>query len=117
MKKYITLFSMVALFFVGMQTTMAQDVNDQRPEPIAKQKTYELHKLVDLTGDQQGEVFKVLVEEQTNLSGIEENTRSIADAQEAKLAVLENTKKRLKSILTPEQYEIYERSLQKDKKK
>lgn len=117
MKKYITLFSIIALFFFGMQSSVAQDAHKQRPEAIAKQQTYELHKLVSLTGDQQGEVFKVLVEEQTNLSGIEENTKSIATAQEAKVAVLEKTNMRLKSILTPEQYKIYQESLEKEKKK
>ncbi|WP_250434618.1 hypothetical protein [Hanstruepera flava] len=116
MKKYITLFSIVALFFMGLQSSVAQDAQRQRPEAIAKQQTYDIHKLVTLTGDQQGEVFKVLVEQQTSLSGIEENTKSIATAQEAKLAVLENTNKRLKAILTPEQYKIYQESLEKEKK-
>lgn len=116
MKKYITLFSIVALFFVGMQSTLAQDANRERPEAIAKQQTYELHKLVDLTGEQQGKVFKVLVEEQTNLSGIEANTKTIAAAQEAKLAVWKKTDASLKGILTQEQYNIYKKSLEKEKK-
>lgn len=116
MKKYITLFSIVALFFFGMQSSLAQEAQKQRPEAIAKQQTYELHKLVDLTGEQQGKVFKVLVEEQTNLSGIEETTKTIATAQEAKLAVWEKTDASLKAILTPEQYKRYKESLEKEKK-
>jgi len=116
MKKYITLFSVIALFFFGMHVSVAQNAKNQRPEAIAKQKTYELHKIVDLTGEQQSQVFKVLVEEETNMTGIEKNAKDIATVQEAKAGILENTEKRLKTILTPDQYKIYLQSLEKDKK-
>lgn len=115
MKKYITLFSIVALFFFGMQDTVAQHNSKQSPEAIAKQETYEMHKLVNLTGEQQGKVFKVLVDEQTNMVGIEKNAKDIATTQEAKAGILETTDKRLKAILTPEQYKIYQGSLEKAK--
>ena len=116
MKKYITLFSIVALFFFGMQVSVAQDASKQRPEVIAKQQTYEMHKLVDLSAEQQGQVFKVLVDEQTNMAGIEKSSNDIATTQKAKAGILKNTNTRLKTILTPEQYRTYNESLEKEKK-
>ena len=44
MKKYISLFSFMALFFVGVQFSAAQSSERQQsPEAIAKEKTYKLH--------------------------------------------------------------------------
>ncbi len=114
MKKYITLFSVIALFFIGMQNSVAQN-KQQTPEAIAKLKTYELHKLVNLSGKQQGEVFKVLVDAESNMSAVDSKGQNIQSSQKTKAAILDNTNTRIKAILNPEQYAIYLKSLEKEK--
>lgn len=116
MKKYITLFSVIALFFVGIQQSVAQD-RQQSPEAIAKHKTHDLHKLVNLTGEQQGEVFKVLVDAESNMSALQAQGKNIESTQKTKAAILDNTNNRIKAILNPEQYAIYLKSLEKEKVK
>lgn len=116
MKKYITLFSVIALFFVGMQNSVAQE-KKQSPEAIAKTKTHDLHQLVDLDGKQQNEIFKVLVDAESNMAAIESNSKNIEASQKSKAAILENTNARFKAILTAEQYSIYMKSLDKPEKK
>ena len=116
MKRYITLFSIIALFFVGMQNSNAQE-KKQSPEAIAKQKTQEIHELVGLTGDQQREIFKLLVDAESNLSAIGSTSQNIESSQKTRAAVMDNTNTRIKAILNPEQYAIYMRSLEKEEKK
>ena len=116
MKKYITLFSVIALFFVGMQNSVAQE-KKQRPEEIAKIKTHDLHQLVDLTGEQQGEIFKILVDAESNMAALGGNGQNIQATQKTKAAILENTNSRIKAILNAEQYAIYLKSLEKEKNK
>ncbi|MDO6596083.1 hypothetical protein Q4512_04095 [Oceanihabitans sp. 2_MG-2023] len=118
MKKYISLLSLIAIFFVGMQQTQAQDsrvAESERPEAIAKKQTYELHQLVELTGDQQVETFKVLVDLAYNEKGLEGNN-DIATVQKAKSTLLEAANTKLRQILTPSQYEAYQKSLKESYK-
>lgn len=112
MKKYISLFSFIALFFVGMQFSAAQDAK-QSPEAIAKQKTYELHELVTLSGDQQSAIYKVLLDAEQNSSAIKTENEDVMTVQKTKGAILENVNSRIKAILTPEQFQIYIKSLEK----
>ena len=120
MKKYITLFSFIALLFIGTQQTQAQDADRraavEQPEAIAKKKTHELHQMAEMTGDQQRAVFKVLVELHENLNALDAND-NIAAVQQSKAALLENTKARMKSILTEEQFKVYLRTLEESNKK
>lgn len=116
MKKYITLFGFMAFFFVGSQFISAQNSNE-RPEAIAKEQTHTIHKLVELTGEQQGKVFKVLVDAENNLSGLNETNQGIKVQNEAKAAIAKNTDMKLKAILTPEQYAIYSKNMNPKPKK
>lgn len=114
MKKYISFLSFIALFFVGIQFSSAQSADKQQsPEAIAKQKTYELHQLVDLTGDQQGAIFKVLVDAEQNLSVLSTKKDTDMIKQEGTNTVNEKVEASFKSILTPEQYDTYKKSLVK----
>lgn len=118
MKKYISLLSLIAIFFVGMQQIQAQDsrvVEAEFPEAIAKKELHELHNTVALTGDQQTAAYKVLVDLQQNYKGLESND-DIATVQKAKAVLLESAKGKLKNILTQEQFQVYLRSLEKPKK-
>ncbi|MGY0393172.1 hypothetical protein ACW5R3_11525 [Bizionia sp. KMM 8389] len=118
MKKYISLFSFIALFFVGMQFSSAQSADRQQSaEARAKQKTYQIHELVTLTGEQQSDVYKVLVDAEQNLGEL--NKRELTDSfrQDGILTINERVEKSLKNILTPTQYETYESSLNVSNKK
>ncbi len=113
MKKYISLFSFVALFFVGMQFASAQtSERQQSPEAIAKQKTYELHQLVSLTGDQQGDIFKVLVDAEQNMGELKKKDVSDKFRQEGIRTVDKRVQEGFKKILTSGQYATYLKSLE-----
>tara|TARA_R100001377_G_C3190619_1_gene110413 strand:- start:11 stop:361 length:351 start_codon:yes stop_codon:yes gene_type:complete len=116
MKKYISLFSFIALFFVGMQFSTAQSSQrQQNPEAIAKQKTYQLHELVNLTGDQQGEIFKVLVDAEQNMGELLKKDISDKFRQEGIKTLNLRVEEGFKKILTPSQFDLYENSLKQKK--
>ncbi|WP_452228014.1 MULTISPECIES: hypothetical protein [unclassified Lacinutrix] len=118
MKKYITLLSFIAVFFIGMQGSQAQETlvaETDRPEAVAKVQTYNLHQLVELDGNQQAAVYNVFVDLNQNLKGLEGN-KDIAKVQGAKASLLETVKAKLKSILTNEQYQGYLKTLETPKK-
>ena len=113
MKKYISLLSFIAMFFVGMQFSVAQEkVKQERPEAIAKQKTFDLHQLVSLTGEQQGAIFKVLVDVEQNVASLSKGDMDIKSVQKTRSALLERKKSSIKAILTPEQFKTYSESLE-----
>ncbi|WP_055444552.1 hypothetical protein [Lacinutrix himadriensis] len=118
MKKYISLLSLIAIFFVGMQQTQAQNARANTsdiPEVKAKQQTYELHQLVTLSGEQQGATFKLFVDQIQNLNGLAGND-DIASVQEAKMFLQEKTLAKLKEILTEKQMQVYLKDLEASKK-
>lgn len=118
MKKYISLFSFIALFFVGMQFSSAQaSERQQSAEAIAKQKTYELHQLVTLTGDQQGDIFKVLVDAEQNMGELKKKDVSDNFRQEGIKTIDLRVKEGFKKILNTEQYNTYITSLEEKAKK
>ncbi|MCX7548719.1 hypothetical protein OS188_12220 [Xanthomarina sp. F1114] len=116
MKKYLSFLSFIALFFIGLQFSSAQTDarQSQSPEAIAKEKTHELHQLVNLTGGQQSAIFKVLVDAEQNMGEL--NKRDVTDnlKQEGSITVRKNTEEAFKRILTPEQFNIYMESLKKE---
>ncbi|TYA54609.1 hypothetical protein [Formosa maritima] len=116
MKKYISLLSFIALFFIGMEYSSAQHAEKQQsPEAIAKQQTYQLHQLVNLTGDQQGAIFKALVDAQQNRQELDKKDATDKLKQEGTITVDERVDESFKKILTPEQYKTYQASLEKKK--
>ncbi|WP_417198185.1 hypothetical protein [Bizionia sp.] len=116
MKKYISLFSFIALFFVGMQFSAAQSSDRQQSaEAIAKQKTHDLHQLVTLTGDQQGDVFKVLVDAEQNMGELRKREISDKFRQEGMKTLDMRVEEGLKRILTPSQFKLYQNSLESKK--
>ncbi|PWK17548.1 hypothetical protein [Xanthomarina spongicola] len=118
MKKYISFLSFIALFFIGMQFSSAQTADKQQsPEAIAKQQTYQLHKLLNLTGDQQGDIFRVLVDAQQNLQVLDKKDNTDIIKQEGTRTVNNNVEASFKKILTPEQFKTYQESLVKEEKK
>lgn len=62
MKKYLTLFTFVCVLFLGMQTASAQ----KTPAEIAKAKTKELAKRLELTDAQIKQVYAIYVAYENN---------------------------------------------------
>jgi len=117
MKKYFSLLSFIAIFFIGMQISLAQEADRQdNPEVVAKQKTYELHQLLKLTGKQQGAMFDVLVDAEKNIIELNKNKVSESVEHERMKAINEKVQANFKKILTPEQFQMYQASLVTDKK-
>ncbi|WP_418509287.1 hypothetical protein [Corallibacter sp.] len=118
MKKYISLFSFIAMFFLGMQFSSAQAsrTTQTTPEAIAKQKTYEIHELVVLTGEQQSGVFRALVDAEENIKALNEKS-DIEAIQKYKAEILSRLNDKIKGILTPDQYKTYLTSLEEKNKK
>lgn len=116
MKKYLTFLSFIALFFIGMQFSSAQSDARQSPEAIAKEKTHDLHQLVNLTGGQQSAIFRVLVDAEQNMSALNKNDVTDKLRQDGTKTVNQNLEEAYKRILTPEQFSLYQDSLKKDKK-
>jgi hypothetical protein len=114
MKKYLTLFSVIALFFAGTQFSNAQENRQQTPESIAKFKTHKMHELVELSGDQQREIFTLLVDAETNLAALNTSTMNIQNTQSARAEVMNSTNARIKTILTRDQYVVYKKYLDKE---
>lgn len=115
MKKYLSLLSFVAIFFMGMQFSNAQSSNRQSPESIAKQKTYELHQLLDLSGEQQSGVYRALVDAEQNMSELVKMDATSKLRQNGIKTVNDRVLESFKKILTPEQFETYEKSTAKAK--
>jgi hypothetical protein len=115
MKKYVSLFSFVALFFIGMQSSSAQTTEKQQsPEAIAKQKTAELDKLLDLSGKQQGAIFDVLLDAEQTKKELQQDNVPKERKQIGEESIANNITANFEKILTPLQYATYKRSLIKN---
>jgi hypothetical protein len=118
MKKYISLLSFIALFFVGIQQSQAQNTNRvveaEMPEAIAKKQTHTLHQMAELSGDQQRAVYKIFLDYQQNVSALNENS-DITSANRAKSSLMDSVTAKLKSTLNEEQFQTYLKTLDKPK--
>lgn len=116
MKKILTLFSVIALFFAGTQFSSAQ-AKKQKPEHIAKIKTHKIHEVVELSGDQQREIFNLYVDAETNLAALNLSNMNLEGVQNARAEIINATKARIKTILNREQYTTYQEYLLEENKK
>lgn len=110
MKKLIPLL-LIAFAFIFS----AQDVNaQQRPEEIAKLKVAELSQNLDLSGEQQRSLWRVLVKKEAayakQVAGQDLNSATVANSKKEIEATFD---KEIKEILTPEQYKKYLSTLKK----
>ena len=113
MKKYITILGFFTLFLFGSQIASGQEGRSTiSVEAAAKKKTHELHELVELTGTQQGDVFKLLLDAEQNLEAINQQGGDEASVQKRRREFLNHVDKKLSVILTPEQFRIYKQSLE-----
>lgn len=98
MKKFITLLLIAFAFTFNIQDANAQ----QRPEEVAKIKVAELSQTLDLSGEQQRSLWRVLVKKESAISKAGGSTQEI----EATF------NKEIKEVLTPEQYTKYKASIE-----
>jgi len=99
MKKLITLLLIAFAFTFSIQDANAQ----QRPEEVAKLKVAELSQSLDLTGDQQRSLWRVLVKKESAIAKAGESTKEIEATFD----------KEIKEVLTPEQYQKYLTTIEK----
>lgn len=98
MKKIITLLLVVCAFTFTVQDANAQ----QRPEEVAKIKVAELSQTLDLSGEQQRSLWRVLVKKESAISKEGKSTQDIVTTFD----------KEIKEVLTPEQYTKYKASIE-----
>lgn len=107
MKKLIAVFAFAVTMLLGVQTTSAQQLSQDksRPEVIAKAETAKLTESLNLNGEQSRTVFRALVAKevgyQKNVDGKDAKDTSVA-AEKKRLD--EQLKEAMKKTLTDEQY-------------
>ena len=101
MKKYITLFAFACFFFVGLQTTTAQNPTQDTPEIRAKLKTIALDKVVELNRTQTQQVYDIYLAYEKN-EGVSET-----DA-------IQKVLKSIRKVLGAEQVEKFEQRYSKE---
>lgn len=107
MKNLLTVFAFVATFFLGLQTSEAQHLSQDknRPEVIAKTETAQLTETLGLSGDQSRAVFRALVAKevgyQKNVEGKDANSAAVV-AEKKKLD--NQLRESMKKILDDSQY-------------
>ena len=107
MKKLIAVFAVAVTMLLGVQTTSAQQLSQDksRPEVIAKAETAKLTESLNLNGEQSRTVFRALVAKevgyQKNVDGKDAKDTSVA-AEKKRLD--EQLKEAMKKTLTDEQY-------------
>ena len=107
MKKIITVFAFAVTMLLGVQTTSAQSLSQDksRPEVIAKAETAKLTETLNLNGDQGRTVFRALVAKevgyQKNVAGKDLKDASVS-AEKKKLD--DQLKESMKKTLTADQY-------------
>lgn len=107
MKQIITVFAFAITMLLGVQTTSAQSLSQDksRPEVIAKAETAKLTESLGLNGDQSRTVFRALVAKevgyQKNVNGKDAKDASVA-SEKKKLD--DQLKEAMKKTLTADQY-------------
>ncbi len=99
MKNLLTIFAFVATLFMGIQTSAAQELSQDksRPEVIAKAETAKLTDALGLDGDQSRAVFRALVAKEV---GYQKNANNTAE----KKKLDDQLKEAMKKTLTADQY-------------
>jgi hypothetical protein len=110
MKNIITVFAFAVTLLLGVQTTSAQSLSQDknRPEVIAKAETAKLTESLGLNGDQGRTVFRALVAKevgyQKNVAGKDAKDATVA-SEKKKLD--DQLKEAMKKTLTADQYNTW----------
>ncbi len=107
MKNILTIFAFLGTMFMGIQSTSAQALSQDksRPEVIAKADTEKLTTALDLTGDQGRAVFRALVAKEVSYQKKVDNKDSKdASVIAEKKKIDSQLNDSMKKILSAEQY-------------
>jgi ribosomal protein S20 len=110
MKKLMALILVFFAIAFNAQDLQAQ----QKPEDIAKLKVAELTEKLELTGDQQRAMWRVFVKKESAYAK-QVNNQDASDASvvAAKQEIDATLDKEVKAILSPKQYELYSKEVEK----
>ena len=123
MKKYFTILGCLALFFIGTQASISQNLQKKQSEAAnkqdiidhdsAKKQTFDLHQIVNLDGDQVSKVHDLFLD-------LDKRQRLVSSASDMKmkdksLVEIETFKnEQLKKLLTEAQFDMYLKSMRKE---
>ncbi|MGB1309193.1 MAG: hypothetical protein ACPG6B_09800 [Oceanihabitans sp.] len=110
MKKYISLLSFLAIFFVGMQQSQAQESSKQDAQlvKVAKEEVSRIDAMVSLTNDQKREIYSFITSYNQSIvaSG---RSKKVLLQMPTELADARNEK--IKKFLNAEQVKLLEEGL------
>tara|TARA_B100002051_G_C16522246_1_gene528311 strand:- start:267 stop:614 length:348 start_codon:yes stop_codon:yes gene_type:complete len=107
MKNLLTVFAFAVTMLLGVQTTSAQQLSQDksRPEVIAKTETAKLTEALDLSGDQSRTIFRALVAKQVGYQkNVDGKDASSATVIAEKKKIDAQLKDAMKKTLTDDQY-------------
>lgn len=107
MKNLLTVFAFAVTMLLGVQTTSAQQLSQDksRPEVIAKAETAKLTETLNLSGDQSRAVFRAYVSKEVNYQKhIDGKDAADATVKANKAKFDAALKESMKKILTADQY-------------
>ena len=123
MKKYMTILGCLTFFFIGINSSFAQDEKSVKSDAAlkqeiinhdsAKQQTYELHKLLNLDGDQVAKIHDMFLDLDKKQKTMTEEKKLTSKTKNSNEIESEKNKM-LKEILTKEQFEIYLKSFREE---
>ena len=103
MKKILLYCSLVAIFFLGTKSTIAQG-ETKSPEAIAKEKTYKLSQEIGLDGNQQRLVWRTFLAREKAKIEIEQSDLTSKHNEKAFMKADESFDLSMQEYLTDEQY-------------
>ena len=108
MKKIITVFAFAVTMLLGVQTTSAQSLSQDksRPEVIAKAETAQLTEKLGLNGDQGRAVFRALVAKEVGYQKTVDG-KAAKDVASEKKKLDDQLKEAMKKTLTADQYNTW----------
>ena len=107
MKNLLTVFAFAVTMLLGVQTTSAQQLSQDknRPEVIAKTETAKLTEALNLSGDQSRTVFRALVAKEVGYQkNVEGKDASSAAVIAEKKKIDDELKAAMKKTLSDAQY-------------
>lgn len=111
--KKIGFTALVLIFFSSFGITQPRNMN---PEEIAKRQTTQLKEELNLNADQEKKVYEVNLESMKKMSVLREKMRDgnggFEGMREKMMEIREEQNKKIKEILTAEQWTKYEKYLE-----
>lgn len=111
MKNTLKIIAVSFVMLLGIGTMNAQTLKQgsDKPEVIAKQKTAQISKALELSGDQQRTIFRAFVINESNtkknITGKDANDPTVKTLKKKYAATLQES---IKNVLTPAQFKKWQ---------